>query len=99
MNHSPEPWAVAHYPANENRLKAVPSGYIVDANGRNVAWLDLAEVVGQEWMPTAERIVACVNTCEGIPTADLINGMGTLEMLREMAAERGYILEKRHPAD
>lgn len=96
MNHSPEPWSVDIWPPNPNRPEPTPSGYIVAANGNSVAWLDIADAVGREWMPNAERIVACVNACAGIPTealnALITGGAITLTGLRRQGELRSITI-------
>jgi hypothetical protein len=60
MNHSPEPWTTDSFESG---------GYIADADGNPVAYQDDYEQLTRE---DAERIVACVNFCRGIPTDVLL---------------------------
>ncbi len=55
MSHSPEPWTTDKFESG---------GYIADANGEAILYQDDYERLLRE---DADRIVACVNACAGIP--------------------------------
>jgi hypothetical protein len=63
MNHSPEPW-----------LRRVD--VLCDANDRGVLEATPEQTVGagEQLAVDLDRIVLCVNACQGIPTEDL-NGL------------------------
>ena len=64
MNHSPEPWSVD--PTDQEDIH--------DGNGKWVVCADRYQPVDMS-IENAERIVACVNACKGIPTEDLQDGV------------------------
>ena len=59
MGHSPEPWVRG------------TDGLICDANGEYIC--DTCGTSLPEGEENQKRIVACVNACAGIPTADLLD--------------------------
>jgi hypothetical protein len=74
VSHSPEPWTTTGTDRNpDGRLVTIDGIY--DANGELVADACLGaaycEDVGLMNAPDLERIVACVNYCQGIPTEQL----------------------------
>lgn len=65
MTHSPEPWNSREYACGE-------LASIVDASGNMIAsverWKNDSTLLADS---NVDRIVACVNACDGIPTEDL----------------------------
>jgi hypothetical protein len=77
--HSPLPWKVAYEITGENAWDANGSAYfaIKDAKGEELFSIDRDEE------ELANRIVACVNACRGIPT-------NMLESVAKGEAEMGW---------
>lgn len=59
--HSPEPWRLVGADTDSD----FGTTQIVDASGRRIVWPGAVGTIN------AHRIVACVNACRGIPTAQL----------------------------
>ena len=72
MTHSPEPWEAMNYGGGVR--------YIHDAKNEEINKDQYHD--GEMGIGNAERIVACVNACKGIPTKEL-NG-GLIEFMTKM---------------
>jgi hypothetical protein len=71
MKHSPEPWS---YARNERTKR----DYVFDADGKSIIiWTPSCKPTFTT--ENAERVVACVNACRGIPNEELdkvvLNGL------------------------
>jgi len=82
MSHSPEPWKLIDEPRNCHYRDALLGSYeretqycwyIADARGNSNFVADLITGISERDKENAERIVACVNACAGIPTDLLVN--------------------------
>ena len=79
MSHSPEPWC-------EHPDKAASA--IVDKDGRAVVYINRDHAVPSD--DNIERIVACVNFCQGFDTASLLDAERTRELLKIPVASVAY---------
>jgi len=68
MSHSPEPWKIAATPPGHEGEGRDHLCWIQDSSGYFVAETEYADRVEEVARADAERIVACVNACKGIPT-------------------------------
>lgn len=75
MSEFNEPWILA-----ENHVSA-----ITDHNGNSIAATMMANSTDYERRSVADRIVACVNACRGIPTALLQECDSPRKLLDEVA--------------